>query len=466
MSPRLLGRWCVRFAGTALFVLGTAVVALLIDARDSERFYRRPDASLRNQLLDYGYSKQEIELRAVTPAGELKRMLRRELWVPVGGLVLIGLVGLLPRLPRSRRLLLGGLVGVVIIDLTICAWTIRRIRFEPVGAESPVLEALGQMPGSRVAGPIGLLPLVSGGRVVPDAGLPDFRVFWDPKNQVAAHWWTGRWPSLPEQSRFGDQVTLLSHSPSRIAADDVVFMRLAGIDRLVYGASFEMPAKDGPLQRVRRFSDPWLTRQRTGRGLVEQIPEYADWSLWRLPAETTVSRAWFFELDDPVEPGSDPRLFRMPPPARRNMLRHAHPIRQLQDQGETVTLSGLAAVPGVLLLADRHYPGWTARVTQSGKTRDVEIQPAFGDWRAVEISEKGDFEVVFHYEPDSVRLGAWISLGTCAIWLAGFLLARIWTRLPIEPRGPEADEEPDVDRAVVSAEGPAKSSSTGTSGLT
>ena len=445
IEPRLLGRWCVRFAGVSLLVLTTAVVALLIVARDSERFYKGPDASLRNQLLDYGYSKQEIESNPLTPAGELRRMLRDELWLPVGGLVLIGLVGFLPRLPQSRRVLLGGLVGVVIIDLTICAWTIRRVRFEPTGVESPVLEALSERPGSRVAGPVGLLPLVPGGRVVPDAGLPDFRVYWDPKNQVSAHWWTGRWPSLPEQSRFGDQVTLLAHSPGRISDDDITFMRLAGIDGLLYGANFETPTQDSPLKRVRNFSDPWLTRQRAGRELLKQIPEYAEWSLWQLPSETTVSRAWFFELDDPAEPGSDPRLFRVSPPARRNMLRNAHPVLQVRDRGETVMLSGSAAVPGVLLLADRHYPGWTARVTQSGKTRDVEIQPAFGDWRAVEISEQGDFEVVFRYDPDSVRLGAWISLGACLIWIAGILLAWMWTRSSIEAEGPQGSDEPHVN---------------------
>ena len=427
IDPRSLGPWCVRFTGATVFVLATAVTALLIDARDSERFYRRPDASLRSQLLDYGYTKQEIESRVVTPAAELKRMLRAELWAPVGALLSIGLVGFAARLPESRRILIGGLVGVVIIDLTFCAWTIRRVRFEPPNPESPVLEALGRMPESRFVGPVGLLPLASGGRVVPDAGLPDFRVYWDPKNQAAAHWWTGRWPSLPEQSRFGDQVTLLSRSPHRIADDDVTFMRLAGIEAIVYGADFETPDQDGPLERVRDFSDPWLTRQRAGEGLLKQIPEYANWSLWRLPAETTVSRAWFFELDDPVEPGSDPRLFRVPPPARRNMLRNAHPNVQIQDQGETVTLSGSATAAGVLMLADRHYPGWTARLTQAGKTRDVEIQPAFGDWRAVEIPRKGDFEVIFRYEPESVRLGAWISLGACALWLAGLLLARLWT---------------------------------------
>lgn len=445
VEPRLLGRWCIRFAGVSLVVLSVAVVALLIDARQSERFYKSPDAVLGAQLLDYGYTTQEMESGLVTPSHELKRMLVGGLWAPVGGLLLIGLVGLWPRLPRSRQVLLGGLVAVVLFDLTVCAWTIRRVRFGPEGVESPVLEALSQMPGSRFAGPVGLLPLVSGSRVVPDAGLPDPRFFWDEKNRAPAHWWAGRWPSLPEPSRFGDQVTLLSHSPDRIAEDDVVFMRLAGIGGLVYGANLKKPTEDGPLVRVRSFSDPWLTRHRVGRELLRQLPQNSEWSLWKLPAETTVSRAWFFEVDDPAEPGSDPRLLRQPPPAHRNMLRNAHPILPVRDQGETVTLSGNATRRGVLMLADRHYPGWSARLTQSGKTRDVEIQPAFGDWRAVEISEEGNFKVVFRYEPESVRLGAWISLGACVIWLAGFLLARVWLTLPSEPQDIEGGEEPSVD---------------------
>jgi hypothetical protein len=324
------------------------------------------------------------------------------------------------------------MLAVVIVDLTVCAWTVRRIRFEPVSDPSPVLQALGQSPEIRVAGPVGLLPLVTGGRVVPDARLPDPRMYWDVKNRGAAHWWSGRWPSLPEPARFGDRVSLLSHSPGRIGEDDVNFMRLAGIERLVYGANLETPIKEGPLREVRAFSDPWLTRHRVGRELQKQFPGHDRWSLWKLPDEMTVSRAWFFELEDPVEPGSDPRLLRLPPPAHQGMLQNAQPIRQIRDRGETVVLEGTANGPGVLLLADRHYPGWTSHLTQSGKTRQVKIQPAFGAWRAVEIPGAGAFEVSFQYEPDSVRLGGWISLGTCVIWLAGLVLALMWHRPKID----------------------------------
>ncbi len=425
-EPRLLGQWCVRFSGLSLFVLMIAVVALTFDARKSARFFNTPNASLRNELLEYGYSRQEMETRGITPATELTRMLRDGLWPSVGALVLVGMLGCWPRLSPSRRVLVVGMLAVVIVDLTVCAWTVRRIRFEPVSGPSPVLQALGQSPETRVAGPVGLLPLVTGGRVVPDARLPDPRMYWDANNQRAAHWWSGRWPSLPEPARFGDQVSLLSHSPGRIAEDDVNFMRLAGIERLIYGANLEMPTRKGPLQEVRAISDPWLTGHRAGRELQRQFPEHDRWSLWKLPDELTVSRAWFFELEDPAEPGSDPRLLRLPPPANQRMLQNAQPIRQIRDRGETVVLKGTANGPGVLLLADRHFPGWTSHLTQSGKTRQVKIQPALGAWRAVEIPGEGAFEVSFQYQPVSVRLGGWISLGTCLFWLAALVLALAW----------------------------------------
>ena len=61
---------------------------------------------------------------------------------------------------------------------------------------------------------------------------------------------------------------------------------------------------------------------------------------------------------------------------------------------------------------------------------------------AIAVMLATTIKVVFRYEPESVRLGAWISLGACVIWLAGFLLARVWLTLPSEPQEIEGGEEP------------------------
>lgn len=63
--------------------------------------------------------------------------------------------------------------------------------------------------------------------------------------------------------------------------------------------------------------------------------------------------------------------------------------------------------PGVLVLADAHYPGW--RATVNG--RPAEIFPVDGLFRGVELSE-GEHEVVFAYRPASLGVGLGITLVT------------------------------------------------------
>lgn len=60
--------------------------------------------------------------------------------------------------------------------------------------------------------------------------------------------------------------------------------------------------------------------------------------------------------------------------------------------------------PGVLVLADAWYPGWTA--TLDGKS--IDIFPVDGMFRGIEVGE-GEHLVAFSYEPLSFELGKWIS---------------------------------------------------------
>src|SRR5262249_19779274 len=75
--------------------------------------------------------------------------------------------------------------------------------------------------------------------------------------------------------------------------------------------------------------------------------------------------------------------------------------------------------PGILVLADIWYPGWTCRV--DGK--ETPVRPANYLFRAVEVPA-GAREVVFAFEPESYRRGRWISAGAVVVVVLILLLRR------------------------------------------
>jgi uncharacterized membrane protein YfhO len=77
------------------------------------------------------------------------------------------------------------------------------------------------------------------------------------------------------------------------------------------------------------------------------------------------------------------------------------------------------AQPGYLVLADTHYPGWSA--TANGEA--VEILSANHAFRAVVLAE-GENTVVFEYAPVSFRAGVWITVG--AALLVSLALVASW----------------------------------------
>lgn len=72
---------------------------------------------------------------------------------------------------------------------------------------------------------------------------------------------------------------------------------------------------------------------------------------------------------------------------------------------ERVEIAVEAPAPGVLVLTDTYYPGWHARVNGANR----QILRANGLFRAVAVPA-GRHEVVFEYRPESLRLGAAVSM--------------------------------------------------------
>jgi len=91
------------------------------------------------------------------------------------------------------------------------------------------------------------------------------------------------------------------------------------------------------------------------------------------------------------------------------------------ESHDMVTVRIAQTRPGVLVLCDAWYPGWSATV--NGKAE--EVFPVNGIFRGVEVGE-GEHTVVFKYEPWSLRIGQQISLGAAACIFLGM---RPWSRL-------------------------------------
>ncbi len=99
------------------------------------------------------------------------------------------------------------------------------------------------------------------------------------------------------------------------------------------------------------------------------------------------------------------------------------PVPEAPDNsGGTATITGESPTsvsvavkgsrPGILVLSDTFYPGWKASV--NGKETDV--FPVDGMFRGIQI-DGGELNVEFWYEPFSLRLGLYITLGAALILL-------------------------------------------------
>ena len=118
------------------------------------------------------------------------------------------------------------------------------------------------------------------------------------------------------------------------------------------------------------------------------------------------------------EPGTDPSLERQLAPIRRDTAA-PQPVTIASDHGERIELSFHCDEPGIVVLTDQAYPGWTASRTLDGtKQPPAHVETAWGQCRMVRIPRAGGWIVRFEFAPTSPRLGRAVSLVAIAGWLA------------------------------------------------
>jgi len=119
------------------------------------------------------------------------------------------------------------------------------------------------------------------------------------------------------------------------------------------------------------------------------------------------------------------RLFENPTALPRARVEQAQgSARLVQDAPEKVTIDADLQAPGLLVLADLHYPGW--RATLDG--RDVPTLRVHDTMRGVQVGP-GAHRIVFGYDPASF----WLGLAISSMALLGGLGCLHWLR-PVEPQ--------------------------------
>ncbi|MGA7743393.1 MAG: YfhO family protein [Polyangia bacterium] len=93
-------------------------------------------------------------------------------------------------------------------------------------------------------------------------------------------------------------------------------------------------------------------------------------------------------------------------------------VRYTTNQAEMRVHTARAAM---LVFSDSYYPGWIAKVDGSA----TPIYRANVTQRAV-VVPAGDHRVSFRFQPVTVVVGFWVSLGSLIVFLGGFLIPPLW----------------------------------------
>jgi hypothetical protein len=152
-------------------------------------------------------------------------------------------------------------------------------------------------------------------------------------------------------------------------------------------------------------------------------------TFYRLP--NPLGRVWIVFQDRVVAPEDTLEILTNPTfePSTAVLLETEYPMRahshltagraqilSLRDAPNRVTIRASLEAPGYLVLADTWYPGWN--VTVDGE--QAELLRANHAFRAVKL-DGGTHVVEMSYRPLATILGCWISLGTLAALISGYL---------------------------------------------
>jgi len=161
---------------------------------------------------------------------------------------------------------------------------------------------------------------------------------------------------------------------------------------------------------------PRALRQEDAERIETDVP---DVSLWYQPEH--LPHAWIEHPSGDARGGSrldSPSLTALGPPAAQTLP--GEWCRVVAETEECVELEARLLRPGLVVLADQHFPGWCVGVETEGQaTHEAQIVPVHGALRGVWLGP-GGYRLVYRYRPASVLIGGVLSgLG----WLgAGVLL--------------------------------------------
>jgi hypothetical protein len=99
-------------------------------------------------------------------------------------------------------------------------------------------------------------------------------------------------------------------------------------------------------------------------------------------------------------------------------------VAMVADAADSAVIWTVSERPALLVVADNHYPGWTATVDG----QPAPVRRANHTFRAVEVGA-GAHEVRFRFRPTALFRGLWISLASSALLLAygvGLATRRWW----------------------------------------
>ena len=120
---------------------------------------------------------------------------------------------------------------------------------------------------------------------------------------------------------------------------------------------------------------------------------------------------------DPSQLSADqPPLLETPQPFTATQGNDGIAVLQRDETHTEIAVKIQQAKPGILILADAWYPGWTATI--DGQT--AEVFPVDGAFRGV-LVDTGNHDVVFTYESASINRGKWMSLVGMLVLLGGIV---------------------------------------------